>query len=68
MTRAKTVVHLSGQITLYETQGSRILNSQPVTLFRRLENGLMAELYASSSKWGPWLEYLPSPAMDINLT
>jgi hypothetical protein len=67
MPRAKTVVGLSGQITRYEAQDSRVLKFAARHIVPWVSDGVKARLYASFSKGGPWLEYLPLPAMDINL-
>jgi hypothetical protein len=67
MPRAKTVVDLSGQITRYEAQDSWILKFAARHIVPWVSDGLKAKLYASFSKGGPWLEYLPLPTMDVNL-
>lgn len=67
MPRAKTVVDLSGQITRPEAQDSWILKVAARHIVPWVSDGLKAKLYASFSKGGPWLEYFPLPAMDVNL-
>jgi len=67
MPRAKTVVDLSGRITRYEAQDSWVLKFSARHIVPWVSDSLKAKLYASFSKGGPWLEYLPLPAMDVNL-
>lgn len=65
--RAETVVDLSGQITRYEAQDTWLLKFAAKNIVPWVSDNLKAKLYASFSRGGPWLEYLPLPAMDKNL-
>ncbi|KAJ6003489.1 hypothetical protein N7451_006036 [Penicillium sp. IBT 35674x] len=65
--RAETVVGISGQITRYEAQDSWVLKLAARHIVPYVSDGLKAKLYAGFSKGGPWLEYLPLPAIDIDL-
>ncbi|OQD69018.1 hypothetical protein PENPOL_c002G03084 [Penicillium polonicum] len=65
--RAETVVDLSGQITRYEAQDTWILKFAARHIVPWLSDKLKAKLYASFSRGGPYLEYLPLPAMDADL-
>lgn len=65
--RAKTVIDISGQITRYEAQDSWILKFAARHVVPWVSDKLKAKLYASFSKGGPYLEYLPLPAMDTDL-
>ncbi|KAJ5813269.1 uncharacterized protein N7503_000019 [Penicillium pulvis] len=67
MPRAETVVGISGQITRYEAQESWILKFAARHIVPYVSDGLKAKLYSSFSKGGPWLEYLPLPAIDADL-
>ncbi|KAJ5779108.1 hypothetical protein N7457_006828 [Penicillium paradoxum] len=67
MPRAKTVVDISGQITRYEAQDTWILKFAARHIIPWVSDKLKANLYASFSKGGPWLEYLPLPAMDTDV-
>jgi hypothetical protein len=65
--RAETVVSLSGQITRYEAQDSWFLKFAARHILSYVSDGLKAKLYSSFSEGGPWLEYLPLPALDADL-
>ena len=65
--RAKTVVDLSGQITRYEAQDTWALKFASRHIVPWVSGKLKAKLYASYSRGGPWLEYLPLPAKDADL-
>lgn len=65
--RAETVVDLSGQITRYEAQDTWILKFAARHIVPWVSDKLKAKLYASFSRGGPHLEYLPLPAMDAAL-
>lgn len=65
--RAETVVDLSGQITRYEAQDTWILKFAARHIVPWVSDRLKAKLYASFSRGGPYLEYLPLPAMDAAL-
>ncbi|KAJ5689708.1 hypothetical protein N7462_004100 [Penicillium macrosclerotiorum] len=65
--RAETVVDLSGQITRYEAQDTWILKFAARHIVPFVSDKLKANLYASFSRGGPWLEYLPLPAKDKDL-
>ncbi|KAJ5476081.1 hypothetical protein N7475_001810 [Penicillium sp. IBT 31633x] len=67
MPRAKTVLDVSGQITRYEAQDSWVLKFAARHIVPWVSDGLKAKLYASFSKGGPFLEYLPLPVMDTDL-
>ncbi|KAJ5560716.1 hypothetical protein N7513_003115 [Penicillium frequentans] len=67
MPRAETVVGISGQITRYEAQESWVLKFAARHIVPYVSDGLKAKLYSSFSKGGPWLEYLPLPAIDADL-
>lgn len=67
MPRAETVVGISGQITRYEAQESWVLKFAARHIVPYVSDGLKAKLYSSFSKGGPWLEYLPLPAIDAHL-
>lgn len=62
--RAKTVVDLSGQITRYEAQDTWVLKFAARHIVPWVSDRIKAKLYASFSRGGPYLEYLPLPAMD----
>ena len=64
--RAETVVDLSGQITRYEAQDTYILKFAAKHIVPWVSDSLKAKLYASFSRGGPWLEYLPLPTTDIH--
>lgn len=65
--RAKTVVDLSGQITRYEAQDTWVLKFAARHIVPWVSDRLKAKLYASFSRGGPYLEYLPLPAIDVDL-
>ncbi|CAI7590077.1 unnamed protein product [Penicillium glandicola] len=65
--RAKTVVDLSGQITRYEAQDSWVLKFAARHIVPWVSDRLKAKLYASFSRGGPYLEYLPLPETDTDL-
>lgn len=65
--RAETVVDLSGQITRYEAQDTWILKFAARHIVPWVSDKLKAKLYASFSRGGPYLEYLPIPAIDADL-
>ncbi|KAJ5772702.1 hypothetical protein N7520_003231 [Penicillium odoratum] len=65
--RAETVVGLSGHITRYEAQDTWILKLAARHIVPRVGDSLKARFYASFSKGGPWLEYLPLPIEDVDL-
>ncbi|KAJ5680157.1 hypothetical protein N7455_008755 [Penicillium solitum] len=65
--RAETVVDLSGQITRYEAQDTWILKFAARHIVPWVSDRLKAKLYASFSRGGPYLEYLPLPAVDAAL-
>ncbi|KAJ5371886.1 hypothetical protein N7517_003892 [Penicillium concentricum] len=65
--RAETVVDVSGQITRYEAQKSWILKFAARHIVPWVSDRLKAKLYASFSRGGPCLDYLPLPAMDAGL-
>lgn len=65
--RAKTVVDLSGSITRYEAQDTWVLKFAARHIVPWVSDRIKAKLYASFSRGGPWLEYLPLPARDIDL-
>ncbi|KAJ5668175.1 uncharacterized protein N7477_006745 [Penicillium maclennaniae] len=65
--RAKTVVDLSGSITRYEAQDTWVLKFAARHIVPWISDRIKANLYAIFSKAGPWLEYLPLPARDIDL-
>jgi hypothetical protein len=65
--RAESVVNLSGQITRYEAQDTWILKFAAKNIVPWVSDNLKAQLYASFSRGGPWLEYLPLPAGDRDL-
>lgn len=67
MPRAKTVLDVSGQITRYEAQDSWVLKFAARHIVPWVSDSLKAKLYASFSKGGPFLEYLPLPIMDTAL-
>ncbi|KKK11808.1 hypothetical protein ARAM_002655 [Aspergillus rambellii] len=64
--RAETVVSLSGQITRYEAQDTWILRFASRYVVPWVSDRIKANLYASFSRGGPWLEYLPLPATDAS--
>ncbi|KGO78275.1 Monooxygenase, FAD-binding [Penicillium italicum] len=65
--RAETVVDLSGQITRYEAQETRALKFAARYVVPWVSDRLKAKLYASFSRAGPFLEYLPLPVKDVHL-
>lgn len=65
--RAETVVDFSGQITRYEAQDTRVLKFAAKNIVPWVSDKLKAQLYASFSRGGPWLEYLPLPVMERNM-
>lgn len=65
--RAKTVVDLSGSITRYEAQDNSALKFAARHVVPWVSDRIKAKLYASFSRGGPWLEYLPLPARDSDL-
>jgi hypothetical protein len=65
--RADTVVDISGQITRYEAQDSWVLKFAARHVVPWVSDKLKAKLYASFSRGGPHLEYLPLPAIDAEL-
>ncbi|KAJ5817131.1 hypothetical protein N7447_009364 [Penicillium robsamsonii] len=65
--RAETVVDISGQITRYEAQNSWVLKFAARHIVPWVSDKLKAKLYASFSRGGPCLDYLPLPAMDAGL-
>jgi hypothetical protein len=66
--RAETVVDLSGQITRYEAQDSWVLKFAARHVVPWVSDRIKAKLYASFSRGGPCLEYLPPPAGDAGLS
>ena len=67
MPRAKTVVDVSGSITRYEAEESWHLKFAARHIVPWVSDRLKAKLYASFSRGGPWLEFLPLPARDANM-
>lgn len=65
--RAETVVDVSGQVTRYEAQDTWVLKFAAKNIVPWVSDKLKAQLYASFSRGGPWLEYLPLPIMECNL-
>ncbi|EKV19896.1 Monooxygenase, FAD-binding [Penicillium digitatum] len=65
--RAEKVVELSGQITRYEAQDTWAFKFAARHIVPWVSDRLKAKLYASFSRGGPCLEYLPLPAMDADL-
>lgn len=65
--RAEAVVDLSGQITRYEAQDTWALKFAARHIVPWVSDRVKAKLYASFSRGGPYLEYLPLPAVDADL-
>ncbi|KAJ5511075.1 Monooxygenase FAD-binding [Penicillium expansum] len=65
--RAEAVVDLSGQITRYEAQDTWALKFAARHIVPWVSDRVKAKLYASFSRGGPYLEYLPLPAIDADL-
>ncbi|KAJ5118781.1 hypothetical protein N7526_010418 [Penicillium atrosanguineum] len=65
--RARRVVDISGSITRYEAQDTWFLKFAARHIVPWFSDRIKAKLYASFSKGGPWLEYLPLPARDIDI-
>ncbi|KAJ5545269.1 hypothetical protein N7535_006348 [Penicillium sp. DV-2018c] len=64
--RSDTVVDISGQITRYEAQDSWVLKFAARHVVPWVSDKLKAKLYASFSRGGPHLEYLPLPEIDAD--
>lgn len=65
--RAHTVCSISGQITRYEAQDSWLYKFAAQYIIPLVSDSRKASAYAAFSNGGPWLEYLPLPALDIDL-
>ncbi|KAL4742467.1 hypothetical protein BDV11DRAFT_211152 [Aspergillus similis] len=65
--RAHTVVDISGRITRYEAQDSWLYKFAAQHIIPWVSDSTKANGYASFSNGGPWLEYLPLPALDAEI-
>ncbi len=65
--RAHTVCNLSGQITRYEAQDTWLYKFAAQYIIPLVGDSTKANAYAGFSNQGPWLDYLPLPAIDADL-